>query len=155
MVASRPDLQLICLGAVGMGDVSNLPEACRRLVSRPNVHLIEAKPQAELPAFLLHADVALIPFQDNEHTRSSFPLKFWEYAAAGLPIVARDLPNFADASLEDVVYLASDSASFVERVDQALQDTDGARLARHEIARAHDWRHRSPETTCQRLRSNL
>ncbi len=140
-------MQIVCVGVVGLGDTTSLPEVCRRLIGRPNVHLIEPRPQAELPAFLRHADVALIPFQDNEHTRGSFPLKFWEYAAAGLPVVARDLPNFAHASLEDIVYLASDSVSFVERVDQALQDTDAARLARHEMARSHDWPARIEQIT--------
>lgn len=140
LATARTGVQLVFVGVVGLGDADELPEACRRLVARPNVHLIEPKPQAELPAFLRHCDAALIPFLDNEHTRGSFPLKFWEYAAGGLPVVARDLPNFRDELLRDVLHLADDEASFIEAVDEALRASGSERrLARHELARSHNW----------------
>ena len=38
-------------------------------------------------------DAALIPFVENELTRHINPTKILEYAAAGLPVLARALPD--------------------------------------------------------------
>ena len=41
------------------------------------------------------ADVALIPYAINDLTRSVFPMKVFEYLAAGLPVVTTPLPALA------------------------------------------------------------
>ncbi len=38
------------------------------------------------------ADAGLIPYARNELTNSIFPMKVYEYLAAGLPVVATPLP---------------------------------------------------------------
>jgi glycosyltransferase involved in cell wall biosynthesis len=48
----------------------------------------------EVPAWLAAFDVATIPFPVNRHFADcASPLKLFEYLAAGLPIVASDLPS--------------------------------------------------------------
>jgi hypothetical protein len=74
------DVQWVLLGAVGLGDPAGAPSAWRELVALPNVHAFGPELQEALPAWLRHADVALIPFLDNEHTRGSLPLKLWALA---------------------------------------------------------------------------
>ena len=81
----------------------------------------------------------MIPFLDNEHTRGSLPLKLWEYVAAGLPVVARDLPNFIEPAREGVVTTASDAPAFVSALEEALQQPPDRRRTRLDAARRHDW----------------
>jgi glycosyltransferase involved in cell wall biosynthesis len=67
--------------------------ARHRLVPRPNLHLLGRRPYAELPAYLHHADVGLIPFDVVGHAglvQTIHPLKLYEYMASGLPVVAME-----------------------------------------------------------------
>ena len=59
-------------------------------VAFTNVHCHGfASPTADLPRFLAaHADVAWLPLQCNTYTRHMFPMKFFEYLFAGLPVVS-------------------------------------------------------------------
>lgn len=134
-----PDVHQVLVGAVGLGDVGGPPPAWGELTALPNVHAFGARPQEELPAWLRHADVALIPFLDNEHTRGSLPLKLWEYLAAGLPVVASDLPNLAELARAGLLRTARGAPAFAEAVRAALVEPAARRAERHERARAHDW----------------
>ena len=57
-----------------------------------NVELAPAMPRAQLIALMRTADVGLIPHRELALTRAMSPLKLYEYLAAGLPVVATDLP---------------------------------------------------------------
>ena len=45
-----------------------------------------------LPAYLAAMDVGLIPFKQDHVTYHADPIKAYEYLAAGLPVVATDMP---------------------------------------------------------------
>jgi glycosyltransferase involved in cell wall biosynthesis len=139
LAQARPGATLVLVGAHGLGDVGADEPERARLLALPNVVAAGALPQAGLPALLRHCDAALIPFRDNEHTRGSLPLKLWEYLAAGLPVVARDLPNFAEVAAQGLVRVARDAAGFVQACDAALAEPPEHRLQRARSAEAHDW----------------
>jgi glycosyltransferase involved in cell wall biosynthesis len=66
------------------------------------------------------------------------PIKAYEYLAAGLPVVATDLP--ALRRLDHVVRLADSARSFLNQIQAALaegRDTRGA--ARRAEAARHSW----------------
>ncbi len=142
---ARPRQHLVLVGAAGLGEPGGPPAALSRLVARPNVHAFGPVAQAELPAWLAFADVALIPFLDNDHTRGSLPLKLWEYAAAGLPVVASDLPQFRALAEDGTLRVAQGSEGFASAVEAALAEPASARGRRLERARAHDWEARIDE----------
>ncbi|MGE1111798.1 glycosyltransferase [Priestia megaterium] len=56
-----------------------------------NIYLLGKKNHNEIPSYLVHADVGIMPFVDNKLTNSIHPLKLYEYFAAGLPVVSRKL----------------------------------------------------------------
>jgi GT2 family glycosyltransferase len=102
------------------------------------------KPYTELPAFLREVDVALIPFRMIELIRCTNPVKLYEYMAAGKPVVAAPMPEVIEAT--DLVYIAEDAASFVDRIGQALaEDNTELRLRRLAWARQHTWANRTKE----------
>ena len=53
------------------------------------------KPYDELPRYVAAFDVGIIPYAANSYTPSCFPLKLYEYLAAGKPVVASGLPALA------------------------------------------------------------
>jgi glycosyltransferase involved in cell wall biosynthesis len=130
----RPDWAFALVGPVGAGDPGTDVSALHGL---PNVHLLGPRPYAGLPAVLRAADAALIPYAVNDLTRSVFPMKVYEYLAAGLPVVATPLPALAGV---DAITTASDANAMAGALARALdEDSPARRQARSEAARGHSW----------------
>jgi teichuronic acid biosynthesis glycosyltransferase TuaH len=85
-----------------------------------------------VPGLLQRAGVGLVPHAVDALTTSMDPMKLLEYLAAGLPVVATDLPGVA---LSPRVRVATDD--FPEQVERLLQDgrADGPDPA----VRTRDW----------------
>lgn len=136
LARKRPDWTLLLVGPVPE------PALTAELSALPNVHLLGARPYDELPRYVAGFDVGLIPYVANDYTRSCFPLKLYEYLAAGKPVVATGLPELAGME-PDVVLAAGDDAvlAAVERGLAARTSTDVAR--RMEIASRNTWETRA------------
>jgi teichuronic acid biosynthesis glycosyltransferase TuaH len=116
------------------------------LTERPNVRWVGGQAYAELPGFLAHAAVGLVPYANTPFNRASFPLKTLEYLAAGLPVVATDLPATRWLSADpDLVEIAIGSAEFAAAVAKVSSTplTAGARESRRAFARAHSYEQRA------------
>jgi glycosyltransferase involved in cell wall biosynthesis len=84
----RPYWHWVLLGQVGEGQPSTSTAALRL----PNIHLLGPRRVDELPDYLRGFDVATIPARANSYTAAMFPMKFFEYLAAGRPVIAARLP---------------------------------------------------------------
>ena len=130
----RPGWSFALVGPVGPGqpDVDVSP-----LEAEPNLHLLGARRYEELPAVLRGADAALVPYAVNQLTRSVFPMKVYEYLAAGLPVVATRLPSLEGV---DGVAFATGAAEMAECLSSELAaDSDGRQHERAELAARHSW----------------
>jgi glycosyltransferase involved in cell wall biosynthesis len=126
----RPDWTFVLVGPIGI--------ATSAVESLPNVRLLGPRPYADLPAYLAAMDVGLIPFKRNDVTYHADPIKAYEYLAAGLPVVATDMP--ALRRLSHVVTLADSPAAFSARIQGAIQaGRDAGRAARQTEAARHAW----------------
>ena len=92
LARARPSWSFALVGPVGLGDPSTDVSA---LVAEPNLHLLGARTYEQLPSVLRGADAGLIPYARNQLTDSIFPMKVYEYLAAGLPVVATPLPSLS------------------------------------------------------------
>lgn len=131
---SRPSLSVVLIGKVGEGDPWTDADSLEGL---PNVHLLGPRPYGELPRYLKGMDVALLPNQRNEYTDSMFPMKFFEYLAAGRPIVSVDLPSLA--AYRDTAALHDDRDAFLRAIDDALEGRAAPLEERLEIARDNTY----------------
>jgi glycosyltransferase involved in cell wall biosynthesis len=137
---ARPNWSVALVGPVGAGDPGTDVSVLRSL---PNVHLLGARRYEELPRVLRGADVALVPYAINDLTRSVFPMKVFEYLAAGLPVVTTPLPALADTPQ---VTVASDAPQTVAAIERALaEDGPEARRARSAAVRDRSWEARLAE----------
>lgn len=57
-----------------------------------HVTLLGWQPHADLPALIANSQIGLLPFYDCNHIRITLANKLFDYAGAGLPIVASDVP---------------------------------------------------------------
>jgi glycosyltransferase involved in cell wall biosynthesis len=140
LARARPSWSFALVGPVGLGDPLTDISALRR---EPNVHLLGARTYEQLPQVLRGADVGLIPYARNELTNSIFPMKVYEYLAAGLPVIATPLPALAGVS---EVQSADDAERMLALLDAALaDDTPARRLERSRAAASHSWEQRLEE----------
>jgi glycosyltransferase involved in cell wall biosynthesis len=115
LATRRPDWHFVLLGPV----VKIAPESLPQLA---NIHYLGMKSYDELPRYVAHWDVALLPFALNESTRFISPTKTPEYLAAGLPVVStpiRDVVRpYGD---EGLVHIATTAAEFEQAIENALE----------------------------------
>ncbi|WP_124940388.1 glycosyltransferase [Vibrio mediterranei] len=62
---------------------------------------------SDLPEVLAQCDLGILPSQINDYTNSMFPMKFYEFIAAGLPIVSTRLHAISDIESDYVEKFAS------------------------------------------------
>lgn len=119
-------------------------EVAAGLAGELNVRTTGEVPYAELPAQLAEMDVCLIPFQLNELTRATNPVKVYEYLAAGKPVVTTNLPEIRDGGLDEFVARCKSGEEFLRAVEAALDEPpdDPRRAARVERAREETWERR-------------
>ncbi len=130
----RPGWSFTLVGPIGPGDPHTDVSA---LIAEPNIHLLGARSYAQLPEVLRAADAGLIPYARNELTESIFPMKVYEYLAAGLPVIATPLPALTGVA---DVSSATDAAGIAALLDEALAEDDEQRRAeRSARAAAHSW----------------
>jgi glycosyltransferase involved in cell wall biosynthesis len=134
VAGQRPGWSIVLIGKVGEGDPwTDLTS----LDGLPNVYRLGPRPYAELPACLKGIDVALLPSRRNEYTASMFPMKFFEYLAAGRPVVAVELPALEPH--RDVAHLVCTPDAFVNAIDDALAGRGPPTEAGRQRAAEHTW----------------
>ena len=111
----RKDWSIILIGKVGEGDPYTDVFKLKKI---KNIHFLGPKKYEEVPYYMDMLDIALIPCKINTYTKSMFPLKFFEYLALGLPVVATKLESLEDFS--DFHYRADNSNTFIEIIDNIL-----------------------------------
>lgn len=113
-----------------------------RLRGLPNVHAVGPRRYEDLPRYVAAFDVGLIPYAQNAYTRSCFPLKLYEYLAAGKPVVVSGLPHLA--GLEPDVVVADGVDAFVSAVERALGLLGSEEAARRaSLAAENTWETRT------------
>ena len=127
----RPNYEFCLIGGYSKDILGNLGKMS-------NIHFLGEKPYRQLPEYLQHFDVAIIPFRVNDLIRSTNPIKVYEYLAGGKPVVATDIPEIEGMPF---VYASKNAEEFVRNLDQAIQtQVDLARI--DDFLTTQTWTHR-------------
>jgi glycosyltransferase involved in cell wall biosynthesis len=147
LAASFPEASIVLVGPVGLDEAALVP------LRRSNVHLLGVRPYSDLPAYVQHFDVGIIPYVQSAWTVAVDPLKLLEYLAAGLPVVTTAIPEAAKYAAH--VAIADDADQFVTAVRAALGgDRAVGRVRGQALAREHTWQRRA-ETFIQLIEGAL
>jgi glycosyltransferase involved in cell wall biosynthesis len=139
IAGSLDEGSLVLAGPAGDPEVA---ERLRSTASRSNVVWIGGVEYDTLPSVVASFDVCLIPYLENDYTRSCFPLKLFEYLAAGKPVVASGLPELA--GMEPDVTVVSGTPGFLAAIDEAAGLLESADIARRQaLARENTWESRT------------
>ncbi len=130
---------------VGDGPLrTEVEEFCQRRQLEERVTMAGAVEHTDIPAYLATMDVGLAPYPPLPSFYFS-PLKVWEYAAAGVPIVASasgDLPRLFPHRSAALLHPPGSVKKIVEHVESLRHNPElGSRLARRarQVARRHTW----------------
>ena len=115
---NRPDWHWVMIGEEREGQSST---KVKQLSELENVHFLGHRPYEQLPHYLAGMNVATLPTLINSYTASMFPMKYFEYLAAGVPVVSTPL-TFTQ-TYESGLIVAEDSSSFSDAL--ALQINKG------------------------------
>jgi glycosyltransferase involved in cell wall biosynthesis len=83
-------------GLVFVGPIALEPDQQQRL-RQAGATLLGPRHRDQVPAYLQHADVLLVPHLVNAFTDSLDPIKLYEYQAVGRPVVSTPVSGFRDA----------------------------------------------------------
>lgn len=119
---AHPEWSFVFVGEIGEGDPLTDSSIFDDV---SNIHFLGGRSYTSLPGYLKGMQVALLPNLINDYTRSMFPMKFFEYLAAGKRVVSTELPALVD--YHHVASFCRDVDSFAIAVAQALAD-EGASL---------------------------
>lgn len=112
----RPDWHFVLIGEEAEGQDNSI---VRQLRQMPNVHLLGHRSYQTLPDYLRGFDVGLLPTLINDYTRAMFPMKYFEYLAAGVPVVSTPL-DFTRENKAGLV-VAEGLEVFIQAIEQQLE----------------------------------
>jgi glycosyltransferase involved in cell wall biosynthesis len=125
-----------------LGGASEDIARVKRLASIPDMYNLRVhghRPHAEVPAWLWHADVLLLPPSAHEPSAAwTSPVKLGEYLAAGPPIVASRIPGLQAWVDEPAVrwFTPDEPRDLARAVTESLQEGPAHRTQRRGAARA-------------------
>jgi glycosyltransferase involved in cell wall biosynthesis len=127
LVRARPDIEFIIIG--GGPDCATIAASPLR-----NLRLLGPRPYAMLPAYLQHAHAGILPLNDHPANAGRSPMKLYEYAAAGLPVLATRTPELVRRTLPFVRFI--DPCTPELSLDGLLQERP---IPDPDEIATHDW----------------
>ena len=105
LAREHPDVHFVWLGGIPFGRLGAEHGAMRRMMqdAPPNLRFTGAVPRTDVTSYLHAADAFCLPAEQENH-----PLCVLEAAAAGLPVVVRDLREYDDTFGADVLRCGED-----------------------------------------------
>lgn len=129
-VKAYPDYTFLIIGK-SVRDLSRFNN-CRNFV------YLGAVDYKDLPEYASVIDVGLIPFEMNNVSIASNPLKLLEYFSLGIPVVSTNLPEVE--KFGSLVYTAKDTGEFINFIQTAVKEKDPDKTkVRVSTAKEYSW----------------
>ncbi|MFZ1731655.1 MAG: glycosyltransferase [Bacteroidota bacterium] len=129
LAKKHPEWSFVFFGKK-MTDVSELE-------ALPNVHYPGFLPIEEIPRHGVHFDVGFISFKQTDYTMYGCPIKFREYLALGLPVVAPHIIE-VERAYEGEGLTALSVDEFSDRMREAMETDSPERRRRRRALVAHE-----------------
>jgi glycosyltransferase involved in cell wall biosynthesis len=129
LAKARPAVEFVIIGS-GTGTATLAAAALR------NIRLLGPRPYALLPAYLQHARAGLLPLNGHPANAGRSPMKLYEYAAAGIPVLATRTEDLARRAPAFVRFLDPNAPeASLDSMLQAPPRPDAGEVATHDWSR--------------------
>jgi len=113
LIANSPDLEFVFIGPVsGFG--------IKRLLKFNNFTHIPQVDYKDIPSYAKSFTVGIIPFKINDITKSTSPVKLYEYLALNLPIVTTPMPECKKIKF---VEIANNTTEFKNKIYNSINES--------------------------------
>lgn len=134
IAANKPEWRIVLIGKVGEGD----PDTnVNNLKNFDNVLFLGPRQYSQLPSYIKSFDVAIIPAALNEYTHAMFPMKFFEYLAAGKRVVSTAIDSLKDYA--DYCEIADNNDDFILKIENVLNTEDTSLEKRLALAKQNTY----------------
>jgi len=117
IAAKRNDWNIVLLGVIYDQEIYKSD-----IIRAKNVYILPPVHYNTIPTYGKCFDVCIIPFKINDITKSTSPIKLFEYMALGKPIVTTPMP---ECKKYKSVYIADNRADdFIEKINLALKNNN-------------------------------
>lgn len=105
----------------------------------PNLKVLGIKPYKDIGSYYNGFDIGLIPFLDNQISQSADPIKMYEYASCGIPVVSKNLP-FTNNVDEPVCYTYNTYTECISQIQKAINENNKDNIEkRKDFIKNHTW----------------
>ena len=132
---TQPTLNFVFIGPQREGEITTDLSLWKDL---PNIHLLGPRSYRELPSYCAGFQCGWLPLQRNSYTKAMFPMKFFEYLAAGLPVVATSIDALQD--FRSAAWLCEpEQDEFSRALLGCIEGAGPVRSVRLALARQHTY----------------
>jgi len=130
-----PDISFVMIGPLAKIEKKDLPK-------ESNIHYLGMKSYQELPSYLKHFDIAMMPFALNEATKFISPTKTLEYMASCKPIVSTKITDVV-RDYKHCVHLVASPQDFSMSIQSILENPNPTKLEKEyeAILEKTSWNH--------------
>ncbi len=138
LVQRTPKWSWIFIGEEREGQRNQKLNKLRRM---GNAYFLGYRRYQDLPLYLGSSQVGLLPTLVNEYTKSMFPMKYFEYLAAGLPVVSTSLEftRYVSEGLE----VGDSTDEFITSIERQLRRGRLDRLEARQLVGDRTWEERT------------
>jgi len=121
----------------------SLQAGLQSLQDKKNLTWLGPKQYDLLPPYLHGAAAGIIPFELNKRTEAANPIKYYEYLASGLPVVAPPLRELVET--KGPFYAYRNKEEFCSLLSEAVRVGENQRADLRSFAADHTWAKRFEE----------
>jgi hypothetical protein len=134
IAADRPGWNFVFVGPTPVESIVDSMATSR------NIHFTGAFDHSMIPSILKSFDIGIMPYFDNDFFRYSNPLKFYEYAAAGIRTVSSDMKELETFPRELIRIVPNIASEWIGAIESMLaSDADEAKRIGQELAGKFIW----------------
>ena len=113
----------------------------KKLKTLKNIYFLGYRKYQYLPNYFSYFDIGWLPLIHNKYTKSMFPIKFFEYLAAGLPIVSTDIHSLHE--YKNYIEMHDDITKHSKSIIESLIDSNSNLKDRLNLARENTYQKRT------------
>lgn len=130
----KTDYYLVCIGYIDR----SFKKEYKVLKQYDKFIHIEYKPINEIPNYIKKFTVGILPYKNNNFTKSVYPLKFFEYMAMDIPIVSTALPELE--KYKEIIGYSKSPEDFIENCNKAVNGYYNSKIPEYKnIIKENSW----------------
>jgi glycosyltransferase involved in cell wall biosynthesis len=134
LAIKQPNLNIIIIGPYN-------EKVLKILGGVENIYLLGSISYKNIPDYLNNCDIGLLPLSNHEANNGRSPMKLYEYAASGLPVVVKKTKEI-ERRKDDFIHLYNDTNEFTKVVEGLMKSKINKNIIK-QSAMKYSWTYKA------------